>query len=219
MSVENHFNQIASDYDYYKKKNSFYYKNLKKLLKELIPKGKNVLEVGCGTGDLLNCLRPKQGYGIDISLEMIKRAKVKHHKSNISFSTKRVSDFKGKTFDYIFMCDVVEHLENPKEMFKDISNVMTKDTIFICTMANPIWEPVLMLAERLNLKMPEGEHYRWSYNELRDKLLPRGVRIFDHDFRLLMPKDIPFITSFINKNFENIFKKYAFIEYVQVCKR
>ena len=160
--VSKHFDFIAKDYDFYKKRNWFYYQSLKKLLKTLIPSGKNVLEIGCGTGDLLATLKPKVGKGMDISSNMIKIAHQKY--PQLFFSIKIP---KGDSWDYIFMCDVIEHLENPQKTFLEISKVMNENTIFVCTMANPIWEPVLMIAEKLKLKMPEGKHYRHSSEETR----------------------------------------------------
>ena len=71
--VEYHFDNVAKVYDKGKYKYSYYYTNLKKLLKNLIGEGKVVCEIGCGTGDLLASLRPKYGVGYDISSEMIKR--------------------------------------------------------------------------------------------------------------------------------------------------
>ncbi len=50
LSVEQHFDRVAKNYDYGKRKYSYYYESLKKLLGELIPKNKKVFEVGCGTG-------------------------------------------------------------------------------------------------------------------------------------------------------------------------
>ena len=37
-----------------------------------------VLEVGCGTGDLLAALKPKEGIGVDISPRLIEEARRKH---------------------------------------------------------------------------------------------------------------------------------------------
>ncbi len=213
--VEEHFDQIATDYDYYKKKNIFYYSNLKKLLTTLIPKNKKVLEIGCGTGDLLFKLKPKFGYGMDLSAEMIKIASMKYKKEkNIKFST----NWPEERFDYIFMSDVIEHLENPSEVFKKISLLMGKDTIFINTMANPVWEPVLMIGEKIGFKMPEGKHIRISFKKIEKIMGKFKLKIVSHDYKLLIPVNIPIITSFANKYIERFLKQYAFIEYFVVKK-
>lgn len=212
-SVKKHFDNIAKDYDYYKKKNWFYYKNLKELLSDLIPSGEYVLEIGCGTGDLLAFLKPKSGLGMDISPNMIKLAKQKH--PGLSFSTKIPLD---NDWNYIFMCDVIEHLENPKKTFKEIAKIMSLKTVFVCTMANPIWEPILMTAEELKLKMPEGKHYRHTSEEARLLLESAGLKVIKHDYKLLLPKYIPFVSDLFNKYLEPIFKKISFIEYFVVTK-
>lgn len=217
--VQKHFNEIAKNYDKYKDNNKYYYDNLKILLSKIIPKDKVVLEIGCGTGELLAYLKPKRGFGIDISSHMIKLAKYKHKKyNNILFSNKKIKDLKGKKFNYIFMSDVIEHLENPIEIFKETSFIMSKDTKFVITMANPIWEPVLMLAERLNLKMPEGKHHRWKYKEISKGLENSGMVVEDHSYNLLMPINIPIITTILNRLFEPVFKRFCFIEYVVAKK-
>jgi 2-polyprenyl-3-methyl-5-hydroxy-6-metoxy-1,4-benzoquinol methylase len=213
--VEKHFDKVADDYDYYKNKNSFYYENLKKLLNNLIPKNMKVFEVGCGTGDLLVHLKPKFGYGMDISGEMISIAKSKHKsQKQLTFSTV----WPKEKFDFIFMSDVIEHLENPKETFSKILNLMGKDSIFINTMANPVWEPVLVVAERLGLKMPEGPHNRIKNHELRIMMEKAGLNIIKHDRKLLVPVYIPFVTDLINKYLETSLKKLAFIEYFVTVK-
>ena len=79
--VSKHFDEIAKDYDYYTQKRSYHYSALKKLLRSLIPPGKRILEVGCGTGDLLDFIRPSTGYGMDISGEMVSKARIKHKKN------------------------------------------------------------------------------------------------------------------------------------------
>jgi len=209
-SVETHFDEVAKDYDYYKKNNKYYYDNLKKLLKSLIPQNKKVFEVGCGTGDLLATLKPKKGYGMDLSSGMIQLAKSKYKKSkNLKFST----TWPLRYYDYIYMSDVIEHLENPKGVFEKISKLMDSDAIFICTMANPIWEPLLMFWERMGWKMPEGKHYRMTFDEIDQILKKVGLTVTKHNYRLLIPVNIPFLSKLANKYLEKFFQKYAFIEY------
>ena len=49
--------------------NAAYHADDHKFMRFLIPPGKRVLEVGCGTGDLLAALEPSYGVGIDFGAE------------------------------------------------------------------------------------------------------------------------------------------------------
>ena len=51
--------------------NSDYYRQLIRFLKFNVPAGARILEIGCGTGHILNALDPQYGVGIDISAGMI----------------------------------------------------------------------------------------------------------------------------------------------------
>jgi 2-polyprenyl-3-methyl-5-hydroxy-6-metoxy-1,4-benzoquinol methylase len=216
--VQKHFDTVAKNYDFYKKKNAFYYSNLKNLLKTLISENKIVFEVGCGTGDLLASLNPKAGYGMDLSSEMIRLAKMKYKdKKNLRFFSHLPFTI-NLSPDFIFMCDVIEHLENPEETFNKISKSMNDKSTFICTMANPIWEPILMTAEKLGLKMPEGPHTRLKNEELRIMMENVGLKVVKHDYKLLIPVRIPMITNFANKYLEKPFNRLAFIEYFVAVK-
>lgn len=213
--VEKHFDKVSSSYDSGKEKYSFYYSNLKKLLGELIPKNKKVLEFGCGTGDLLASLNPKVGYGYDISKKMIGKCKFKYRSmKNLRFSTIWPSDY----FDFIFMSDVIEHLENPEVEFKKISKFMNSNSQLIITMANPLWEPLLMFWERMGWKMKEGPHLRLSTANLQFIIYKSQLKIIKHDYKLLIPIKIPFITNFANKYLEKYFKKLCFLEFF-VCQK
>ena len=51
---------------------------LEKQYRYFVPEGKKVLEIGCGTGDLLAALKPSYGMGVDISPKMIDAAQGKY---------------------------------------------------------------------------------------------------------------------------------------------
>lgn len=216
--VKKHFDQIARRYDHYKARNKFYYTQLKSLLNDLIKDGSNILEIGCGTGDLLACLNPKRGLGQDISSKMIKLATKKHPTKKIIFTSTDLKSLRKRNFDYIFMSDVIEHLEDIEDTFSQIYRLMTPKTVFVCTMANPLWEPALMLAEKLGLKMPEGKHYRRTFSEIKILLKNTNLQVIAHDHRLLFPVRIPFLTEFVNKYLEPSLRPFAFIEFF-ICKR
>src|SRR5262249_18065387 len=56
----------------------FFHEEDLRYLKFLIPEGARVLELGCGTGDLLAALKPSFGVGVDFSAGMIAQARQAH---------------------------------------------------------------------------------------------------------------------------------------------
>ena len=72
------FNRLAGERETWIRKNQYYYDDQRRYYRFLVPDGLSVLELGCGTGDLLAALNPSRGLGIDFSPEMIRRAQERH---------------------------------------------------------------------------------------------------------------------------------------------
>ena len=72
------FDALAEKRHYWKNRNRYYYSYQEKYFRFLVPEEQSILELGCGTGDLLNALKPKRGVGIDFSTEMIHLARNKY---------------------------------------------------------------------------------------------------------------------------------------------
>lgn len=211
---EQHFNDIARDYDYWKKKNFFYYDNLKELFRSLIPRGASVLEIGCGTGDILAALSPAKGKGIDISTEMIRLAEIKHRKNKaLLFSRADIFNEQEQfEYDYILLVDVLEHVENLSGFLKKIASLTPKGSKVVISVANPLWEPVLMVAEKFGMKMPEGPHKRYTIDETETMMDAAGFSIVDRNYRLLVPKKT-FFSDWFNKRFykNRLLQKFGFV--------
>src|SRR6476620_6044958 len=56
----------------------YYHRLVENYFQFLIPPGASVLEIGCGLGDLLAALHPRQGVGIDFSSNAIAQARSRH---------------------------------------------------------------------------------------------------------------------------------------------
>lgn len=197
--ITKHFDKLAVDYDSYKQKNAYYYKNLKKTYAELIPDAKNskIIEIGCGTGDIIASLKPAAGMGIDISKSMIALARKKHFEIRFEVAAAETVKLKEK-FDYIILPDVIEHLQDVEKIISNLKNLMKPDSRIIISMANPVWEPVLKLLEFFRLKMPEGPHKRISITNLKRIIKSKKLEIVDERFRLLVPADLPLISKINN---------------------
>lgn len=188
--VGSHFDTVAPDYDRWKAKAHRYYDALKASLREIVPPGSRVLEVGCATGDILAALGPEEGVGLDISPAMIELAARKH--PGLEF---RVHDLMrgplDERFDYVVAADVAEHVPNLDTMMGSLASMLTDGGVAIVVTANPRWAPVLHLAERLRLKMPEGDHEWRSRADLASAAGRAGMRERSFDRSLVMPKEVP----------------------------
>lgn len=204
--IEKHFDGIVGEYDFWKRKNWYYYAAVKRIYKRLILEHSRVLEVGCGTGEILASLNPTVGVGIDVSGGMVKRAREKYTGAkNLLFQHSDIIGFQTtESFDYIFLADVIEHLLDAPASIRAIARLMRPDTKLVVSMANPLWEPVLLFAEKLHMKMPEGPHTRISGKALVGICRDAGMTLVKRDFALLFPKYIPFFSNIVNAVGEHI---------------
>ena len=99
----NFFDSKAKERDKWIRRNNYYNKKIVDFMKFHIPSHKTVLEIGCGTGFLLNALSPSKGVGIDFSNEMIKIASNKY--PHLQFINANALDYKLKDIDnYMLLC-------------------------------------------------------------------------------------------------------------------
>jgi len=84
-------------------------------------KGKKVLEIGCGKGDLARAIARQAATvkAIDYSQEAIKAARSKHRLDNLKFTCASWRTIKGR-FDIVVMQGVLEHTDSPFKTLKQI---------------------------------------------------------------------------------------------------
>ena len=196
-SVEKHFDGIAPDYDFWKEKNSYYYSTIKAFISRIIPPGRSVLEVGCGTGEILATMKPKRGVGIDISKKMVDLASQKF--PEYTFIHSPIEDLQlDEKFDYIIMVDVVDHVYDVVDVFKSLYRFCKPTTRIILTTINPWWDPVLLFMEKIGAKMPEGPHNFIEKGNLRRIFEMMDFVVSYSGFLLLFPKRIPWLSYLAN---------------------
>lgn len=188
--VSDHFDGVAADYDHWKRRAHYYYAALKTAVAEVVPPGRRVLEVGCGTGDVLAALRPDEGLGIDISRRMVSIASSKH--PAIQFKVHDLTSVPlGERFAFVVAVDVAEHVEDLVGFMRGLSGAVDRNGRVVVVTANPLWGPVLHAAERLGLKMPEGPHVWRSRDGLMRAGREGGLEERSFDRSMLVPKRIP----------------------------
>jgi ubiquinone/menaquinone biosynthesis C-methylase UbiE len=156
--IKNHFNKLAPEREAWIKKSGAFYSEDIRCMKELIIPNSKVLEIGCGNGNLLASLSPSVGVGVDISKEMISKAKSKY--KNLEFIEDDIEDTGcvknlNKVFDFIIISDTIGYFKDIQKTLDMLHKVCNADTRIIVAYYSPFWEPILNLAARIKLKMPE----------------------------------------------------------------
>jgi len=157
-----------------------------------------VLEIGCGTGTLLASLAPRRGVGVDLSARMVAIASAKFPDLAFVAADAERLDL-GETFDFVIVPDVIEHLTDVPAMFRSARGCCRPGSRVIVTCVNPLWAPALHLAERLGMKMPEGEH-RWLSAEAVGRMArDAGFEVDPPGGRILCPKRVPLLSALLNR--------------------
>lgn len=198
QNLINYFNQNAKYRDKWVKKNRYYNRLLNNHIRFLVQPDSKFLEIGCGTGQLLNSLEPKVGIGIDFSKEMIKIASSKY--KNLKFIAADANDFTFKDkFEYIILSNVAGYFNDVQQVFRNIKKNCTKKTRIIVTYYNFLWEPILKLFEKLGLKMKEPFTNWLSKKDLENLFYLEGYDVIKRGELILFPKFIPIISTILNK--------------------
>ncbi|MFC1512835.1 glycosyltransferase [Thermodesulfobacteriota bacterium] len=194
---------LAPDRDTWRARNRYYYDQLEDLLSFHISPSQSVVEIGCGTGDLLASLKPTKGLGLDFSSEMIKKAKQKFPAQdfpNLNFVVDDAEDLHVReAFDYVILSDCIGEFTDTWKSFRNLQQVVSPQSRVIITYFNALWEPILWIGERLGMKMPQDYQNWMSLADIENMLLLNGLEVVNQGYHLLFPKKILFLSKFMNK--------------------
>lgn len=97
-------------------------------------------------------------FGMDISEGMVRRTYSKIKDMDLFVEDACSFALKSESFDFIICQDVLEHVPFQEKLILEISRILKSGGIDIITIPNPLWSPVLYFAEKVKLKVEEGEH-------------------------------------------------------------
>lgn len=217
--VVRHWNEIAADYDRWKRKNTYYYDGLKRLLSQHVAPGLDVLDIGCGTGELLAHVKPARGVGVDSSPEMVARGQAKH--PQLAFVVASAEHLTlPQRFDAVLMMDILEHLSDPWAALSRVPALLKPGGRVVMTTPNPFWEPAFRVLEAARMKMPEGPHQFVSMDAVAGFLPRLGLRVEASGHRLLVPAPFPGSHA-LNHSFHRLpgLRKLGLIQFVVAGNR
>jgi len=203
QSLQSYFDSVASQRPKWRRRNRSYHKLLEKYYAFIVPENATVLEIGCGTGDLLAALKPSRGVGVDFSSKVIEIAKTTY--PDLDFLVQDAEKLEiNETFDYIILSDLVSSLWDVQTVFGNLQSVCHDRTRVIVSYYNYLWEPLMRFGELFKLKLKQPLQNWLSSKDIINLLSLTGFETIRTDRKILLPKYLPIFSWFLNSYLANL---------------
>lgn len=169
------FDHVAENWEQLKQE-LFSGSGMEKRLERLIPRCGTVVDLGCGTGDLLPLLsrKAKKVIGVDNSPGMLEEAR-KRHRLDASRVSLRVGDLhhlplRDAEVDCAVMTMVLHHVSEPEKVFGEIAKVLKPGKTFV----------LIDLSKHRDETMRSRYHDRWlgfDREEVRAWMKQAGLKV------------------------------------------
>jgi len=156
QAVQDFYERHHEGVEHARQARHYYYEYLTSIIRARVPRGQRVLDIGCGSGDLLAALEPSYGVGIDLSRPAVTSARLRH-KGPLHFvegdggDPALLSEI-GGPFDVILLVNVVTLLTDVQRTFDALRAVCHSRTRLMVYSYSRLWPPVVRAAEWLGMK-------------------------------------------------------------------
>jgi len=193
-----HWDRIADMRKSWRGWGAYYQHRLAEIYSFLIPTGQRVLEVGCGTGELLAALKPSYGLGIDFSTEMIAEARKRH--PDLCFEVADVHEFKyDATFDAIILSDTINDLWDVQAALERLVPLCKPNTRIFLNYYSRLWELPLKIARALKVATPTLYQNWLTAPDVNNLLYLANLEVIREWHEVLWPFGTPLIAGLFNR--------------------
>ncbi len=210
-----HWDTVAEKLESWRGWGEYYRKRIAQVFKFNIPSDQNVLEIGCGNGDLLATLQPKFGLGLDISPKMVSLAKRLH--PHLNFVRADALEFRSqRKFDAVVISDTVNDVWDVQAIFENAHRHLKADGRLVLNFYSRLWEWPINLAALLGVAKPTLLQNWLTVEDIFNLLNLSGFEWVRTWEEVLLPFRIPLLTPLCNKLLVHIwpFRLFAMTHFV-----
>lgn len=198
MRYKDYFDLLASKRVSDRKKHSYYWNEITRCCNYFSHEYNTVLEIGCGTGELIHEIKGKRKVGIDFSDKMIEVAGKRF--PEIEFHTMAAENLElNETFDLIILSNLIGFLNDVQAVFQQLRKVCHSNTKIIITYYNFLWEPFVKFAELVGIKTRTPNQNWLLKQDIRNLLSLAGFETYRTRNTTMLPFYIPVISGFLNR--------------------
>lgn len=193
-----YFEAIAPKRKKIRNRHRYYWNDITNYVQYFVHENSSVLEVGCGTGEMLHELVAAKKTGIDYSEAMIAQAKASYPELDLRVMNANNIQLEG-TYDVIILSNLIGFVDDIQHVFLEIKKVCHPNTKVIVSFYNTTWEPFLGLAEKLGLKTKSPQQNWLTHFDINNLLYLAGFDVYRQVRRMLIPFNIPIVSYITNK--------------------
>jgi SAM-dependent methyltransferase len=182
-----------------RKVSDYYWKEITKYINYFSHNDSSVLEIGCGSGDLLAKIPGSTKTGIDFSEAHIEWAKEKYSGSGIEFCIMDANRLSlDKKYDLVIISNLIGYVNDIQHVFKEVQKVCTRNTKIIVQYYSTVWEPLIKFAEIIRLKHPAPVQNWLGIKDINNLLFLAGFDVYRNSRRDILPVYIPLLSWVLN---------------------
>lgn len=203
----------------YNAKFRYFRERLGRLLGHFIPEGSSVLDIGCGTGDLLARLKPSMGVGVDCSGEMIRLARERHPELTCLQGygeDLHQMDVPEGPYQYITLINSAGEMADIGLTLRRLHSFCSAETRIIIVQYNYLWEPLCRLAARMGLRLNNPMPNWLAPRDLEGLLHLSGYEAVRTGHTMPLPVRVPGFNALFNSFLGRLhgFRNLGFLSYV-----
>lgn len=178
---------------------AYYRTRLQKAYRHLIPEGASVLELGCGTGELLAALNPGSGVGVDFSKQALQTARARYPELTFVQADVHELDLPEQVFDYIILSELVNDLWDVQKVLSALRPYCGPRTRLVFNFYSHLWNTPLSLARRMGIGTRSLPQNWLTKHDIANLLEISGYQVLRQWEEVIAPLRSPFLSDYLNR--------------------